>query len=107
MTELFLFNKTMPYILYDTCYEINWNDAEKTAHIKIWNILQKDIVIKAGSNIITINGKDITMPAEAEIKNNKIHIPFNILMNIFEIPNDSVYYNEYKTDVTFSIKELQ
>ena len=97
----------MPYILYDTCYEINWNDAEKTAHIKIWNILQKDIVIKAGSNIITINGKDITMPAEAEIKNNKIHIPFNILMNIFEIPNDSVYYNEYKTDVTFSIKELQ
>ena len=47
------------------------------------------------------------MPAEAEIKNNKIHIPFNILMNIFEIPNDSVYYNEYKTDVTFSIKELQ
>ncbi len=107
MTELFLFNKTMPYILYDTCYEINWNDAEKTAHIKIWNILQKDIVIKAGSNIITINGKDITMPVEAEIKNNKIHIPFNILMNIFEIPNDSVYYNEYKTDVTFSIKELQ
>ncbi len=105
MTELFLFNTTMPYILYDTCYEINWNDAEKTAHIKIWNILQKDIVIKAGSNIITINGEDITMPAEAEIKNNKIHIPFSTLMNIFEI--SSVYYNEYKTEVTFSIKELQ
>lgn len=107
MTELYLLNETIPYFLYDTCHETNWNDAEKTLHIKIWNVLGKDIIIKAGSDMIIVNGKNITMPAEAEIKNGKIHIPFNTLMDILEIPKYSIYYNESKTEVAFSIKELQ
>ncbi len=107
MTELFLLNKTIPYVLCDTCYEVNWNDTEKTAHIKIWNILEKDIIITAESNVIIVNGEYITMPEKAEIKNNKIHIPFTTLMYIFEVPYDSIHYNESKTEVIFSVKELQ
>ncbi len=103
MTEI----SFLPFLTKDYVdFNLSWNAEEKAAHIKMSNFLVKDIVIKAGSDVITVNQKQIKMPTAAEIKNDKLHIPFSVWLSIFEISPEKIQFNESQTKVTFLIKTL-
>ena len=82
-------------------WSIIWDKERKTAHIKLYHSLFKDIVIKDNSNIITLNGVNIKISVPAEIKENNICIPLETVFDILEIKNIDWIENEKELFLTY------
>lgn len=84
--------------------EPTWDPEEQTVSIKTWGDIGKNIVIKAGSDHIFVDGQKVALPVTAEMMDGHLYIPLVTWLDIIEIPKEKQFWNEDHTEVEFILK---
>lgn len=67
---------------HNSAVSVTWDSNTKTVLI---NCKDKEITFKPGSNVMTVNGKSVTMGVYAEIKNGQTFVPLRSLCEALDI----------------------